>query len=515
MMRLVKNLTWIQLALIGAFIIGAYLRLVNFTSTMQFLGDQGRDAIIAKQILKDHDIVLIGPVTSTGNMYLGPLYYYFMVPFLALSYPSPVGPAYAVAVFSIFTLWVLYAVGKEMVGEKEALVATLLMTVSAVAITHSRFSWNPNLAPLVALILLWASFRALTKSSWYIVLMSLCIAVLIQLHYVTLLTIPAAGSIWLIMLYQLFKKKTKDAAAIKTPSFFHEPKVAFFTATLIAIALFIASLTPLIVFDFRHNFINVTALSTFVSQDQDNLTKISSLQKAVKIIKETHGRSMFVLAETYLGKNRSFNTLLVIALLGTVLYVWRKSKGNQKIGYEILLLYLVWGVIGLSFYQSSVFAHYVAYLYPVAYLIYGITIVAWSKHKLGLLLGVALFAGFVGWNLTHLPLKPLSWNVHDVERGAKTILDHVKPGEKYNIVLLTGTGDIEGLNYRYFLDTSDKKPLPKEQWGETETLFIINEDRKLKKVTDSPVYEIVVFPNKNPAEVYTIPDGPEVTVLRK
>jgi hypothetical protein len=32
-------------------------------------------------------------------------------------------------------------------------------------------------------------------------------------------------------------------------------------------------------------------------------------------------------------------------------------------------------------------------------------------------------------------------------------------------------------------------------------------------VTDSPIYEIVVFPNKEPKEVYTTFDGPEITVL--
>ncbi len=501
-MKLIKNLSLTQLVLIAALFFGAYLRLVNFTSTMQFLGDQGRDAIIAKQILKDKDIVLIGPVTSTGNMYLGPLYYYFMVPFLALSYPSPVGPAYAVAILSIFTLWVLYYLGKEMVGEKAALIATLLMTISTVAVAHSRFSWNPNLAPLVAIVLLWASYRALTKSSWYVILMSICIAVLVQLHYVTLLTIPAAGSIWLMVLYRFFKNKGKAV-------------VPFVASTVIGVVLFLISLTPLVIFDLRHDFINTKALGTFVSKDQGNVTKISSAQKIAKVVRETHGRSIFVLAEMYVGKNRQLNTLIAIALLGTLLYVWKEKKDQEKAGYSVLLVYLLWGIIGLSFYQSSVFAHYVAYLYPVTYLIYGIAITTWAKHKLGLIVSGALFIGFVVWNLLHLPFKPLSWTVEDVERGAQTIYDRVKPGEKYNIVLLTGTGDIEGLNYRYFLGTTDKKPLPKEEWDETETLFIINDDRKLKKVTDSPVYEIVVFPNKNPAEVYTIPDGPEVTVLRK
>ncbi|MBP9700599.1 hypothetical protein KBD71_04945, partial [Candidatus Woesebacteria bacterium] len=51
--------------------LGTFLRFYRLRSTMQFLGDQGRDALIARGILMDRDPAFIGPVTSVGNMYLG------------------------------------------------------------------------------------------------------------------------------------------------------------------------------------------------------------------------------------------------------------------------------------------------------------------------------------------------------------------------------------------------------------------------------------------------------------
>jgi len=124
---------------------------------------------------------------------------------------------------------------------------------------------------------------------------------------------------------------------------------------------------------------------------------------------------------------------------------------------------------------------------------------------------------FVKFNIVHAEevLKSVSWTIAHTQAVAKTIEDRVQPGEKYNIVLLTRTGDIEGQNYRYFLSTSDKSPVNKEENDAIDTLFIINDDRILKKVVDSPVYEIVVFPNKVPSEVYEIDNGPEITVLRR
>jgi hypothetical protein len=98
---------------------------------------------------------------------------------------------------------------------------------------------------------------------------------------------------------------------------------------------------------------------------------------------------------------------------------------------------------------------------------------------------------------------------------SETLLRRVQQDEKYDIVLLSSSGDLEGQNYRYFLEVSAKPPVKPEERGNAETLFIINEDRVLKNVLASPVYEIVTFPNKTPQEVYTVRDGPEITVLRR
>jgi len=102
----------------------------------------------------------------------------------------------------------------------------------------------------------------------------------------------------------------------------------------------------------------------------------------------------------------------------------------------------------------------------------------------------------------------------DIQQTSQEILKHVKPGEKYNLVLLSESRDINGQNYRYFLTTGHTRPVSENERGEIETLFIINEEKKISKVTDSPIYEIVVFPNKEPAEVFSIDNGQEITILR-
>jgi hypothetical protein len=497
-----------QLLLAGLFGLAAFLRLWNFPNTLQFLGDQGRDAIIAKRILIEHHPALIGPVTSVGNMYLGPLYYYFMVPFLWLTYPSPIGPAYGVALVAILTVVLMYYLGKEVIGEKPAIIGTALFTVSSVAIYLSRFSWNPNPAPFFALILVWAVYRALTKSEWYWILASACIAALIQLHYVAILTIPATGIWWLFQLIQLTrsaKKKNSHRHQLRT----------FFMATAGAVILFLLSLIPLVAFDYRHNWINAQAFHEFFTHTKYPPQPATLVEKSIGVVAFLYLR----LSQVFVGVAFELPLLLQTVILFFVLlatYIYYRLKGWSKnnLGAGIILSYLIFSVIGLTFYQGNLYNHYLTFVFPCIFLLYGVLLNFFSKYKGGII-GCSIFVLiFLGFNFSHLNLSSYSWKLSDINQTSQTILNRVKPEDKYNLILFSSSGDLEGQNYRYFLDISDHPPLPKEKWGEANVLFIINENKSVQKLTGSPVYEISTFPNKNPAEVYTIQNGPEITVLR-
>jgi len=87
--------------------------------------------------------------------------------------------------------------------------------------------------------------------------------------------------------------------------------------------------------------------------------------------------------------------------------------------------------------------------------------------------------------------------------------------EKYEIVLLSGTKDLYGQSYRYFLSTTDKPPIIRDKGETPDTLVIIDEEKKAKDVTALPIYEIVVFPEKSINEFYGNCDKPDVYFLRK
>ena len=109
-----KAKTWVKenpkeaVILITILVVGAFLRLYKIGEYMTFLGDEGRDVIVVRRLLAEGDLILVGPGTSIGNMYLGPLYYYMMAPALFLAGYSPVGPAIQIALLGFATIFFVW-----------------------------------------------------------------------------------------------------------------------------------------------------------------------------------------------------------------------------------------------------------------------------------------------------------------------------------------------------------------------------------------------------------------------
>ena len=501
--KFVKQLSWVDWVVVAAIIVGAVLRLWNFRSTLEFQGDQGRDAIIVSRIFRQHDPVLIGPMTSTGDMYLGPLYYYFMTPFLMMTYPSPTGPAYAVAGLSILTIALIYLLGRELVGNKAAALAAVAFSVTDMAILYGRFSWNPNPAPLVGIILIWALWQARRKNVWYWVLVSACISILMQLHYVSLVMVPVAGIWWLLSIRDHLQAE--------------KSLQKLWLATVVSIGVFIAFLSPLIAFDFRHNWLNLRSLQAFIANSEKPLHQVSLLEKVMTILSTAFIQTQHLFIDLFMGAQGMVGGIALGIFSGIAAFqFYQKRQYHQSVApqTQLLLLSTVLTIIGLAFYRGEVHDHYLGFFLPISLLILAKLLYNLRTSETGRVFVGGVMILFIGWNLTHLPLKSLGWTIDDMNRTAQTIADRVKPGEKYNIVLLSESKDLYGQNYRYFLTTTAQPPVTTDEFADAQTLFVIDEEKKMLDITNRDIYEINVFPNKTPFEVYTVQGGPRITVLR-
>ena len=167
-------------------ILASFLRLNKISDYMTFLGDEGRDVLVVREILRG-DLTLLGPRASAADFYLGPIYYYFMAPFLFFSNYHPVGPAIMVALFGIATVFFIFKIGKEFFGDFAGILAAALYAVSPLVIIHSRSSWNPNIWPFFSILTLYFAYKGVEyKNLKFLALSGLLLGIALQLHYLSI-----------------------------------------------------------------------------------------------------------------------------------------------------------------------------------------------------------------------------------------------------------------------------------------------------------------------------------------
>ena len=506
----VDQWAWVSVAV--ATVLGASYRLVSLRQTMQFLADQGRDAIIAYGIFHG-DFTLVGPSTSVGDMFLGPFYYYFMAPWLALAGNDPIGPTLAVAALGILTVPLLYWVGKQFVGTVPAVLATLLYATAPVAIEYTRFSWNPNPAPFVMLFLLYGTWKAWRSSARWWLLVAVSWAVLIQLHYVALLSLAPAGIFWLADVYRTLR--AHDVSRLRSLALW----------TVLSIGLVLLSWLPLVLFDFRFNHLISKGFTDFLDGDPTKAS-IPLWEALAKIWREQHGRAMHVLFEVWGGKDwtvwyRQINSWLLVGYaIMAVSSLLRWWKTEYRAGAVLILLTLSSSILGLAWYPGTVFHHYITYLLPAAYLLTGMVLVELARRFSWL--GIFFSAGvlmYIFW-LSVLPstllyLKPLGWDLDDYKSVSQIIAERVPADASYSLANLSEIRDYRGLSYRYFLLIGDHPPAEFEVSGDAEYLVIVAENPKESDaVLSSPVYEVSQFP-KGEYEFIDVMDGPRLYFIQR
>lgn len=358
MTKLIKK-NWIIICIL---ILAAFLRLYRIDGYMEFLGDQGRDMVIVRDFLKNGNLFFIGPQTSVGNMYLGPFYYYLISPSLLLANFNPIGPAIFVALVGILTVWFVYFVVKSWFkSERAALISAFLYAISPVVIKYSNFSWNPNVMPFFALLFIYSIEKAVFQNKYkYFLLASLAFILALNSHFLALILLPVAGVFWLIHLIGLIRSKNKKLKS-------------FLINTFLAFLIFFVSLTPQILFDIKHQGQNINAFLDFFRYRETtvNIKPYKAIPAIVPLFNQINTRLLA-------GKNELFGVFVSVFLFVGILFVFYilKQQKNQKqlIHFSLLVVWYLFGLIGLGLYKQHIYDHYFGFLFPVVLMLMGIII---------------------------------------------------------------------------------------------------------------------------------------------
>lgn len=400
-----------------------FTHLYGIGNTYIFQNDEGRDALIAYKMINSGKPVLLGPETSVGNMYLGPFYYYLIVPSLILSKLDPVGPAVFVAILGILTTYQIFLIGKKSYNFKVGIIAALFYALSPIMVHHSRSSWNPNVLPMfTALLFLLPNLK---KPIWQLVF-GLLTGIIFQLHYVALI-LP--GLMFLVAVFEYLRKSD-----FKSCLYF----------SLLTLLGFVISSSPFWLFEIRHQFVNSYA---FISYLQSKTIETSTIYPSF-FNRFANNISLLINGVLY-SSSLTPAILTFTTLIGVILFfascLYYPSIYSSLIFFSILLI---------SVLKEGINVHYLAFLFPIVAIWFGSLFTLSKKISIpAIVLGLYLLVHFMP---SHL--YALSRTENAQVRRAKESADYIvkqAAGRSYNVVGAQGTFTT---TISYFLAISSNPP---------------------------------------------------------
>jgi 4-amino-4-deoxy-L-arabinose transferase-like glycosyltransferase len=487
----------ILVLLVGILILAAYLRLYRISDYMTFLGDEGRDVLVAKSMLEGN-LTLLGPRSSAGDFFMGPAYYYMITPWLWLFNYDPVGPAVMVALFGIATVWLIYYVGKQWFSEKAGLMAAAFYTVSPIVINYSHSSWNPDVLPFFALLMLYVLFKAVQvkKQTRYFVGVGLLLGISLQLHYLALFL----GVI--VFAYTFFARWyiNKKIKIIETLRYYFHIFVGF-----------LLGLSPFLLFEIRHGFPNIQTIFKFIfgdSAQKGYVTGGTYLSTVNDVFFRIFGKLVFYYPspdryQQFSPEQLTFlSWFAMIAAIAAIIVLFKKTK--NKLVLMLVAFWLFFGIFLFGFYKKNIYDYHFVYLFPLPFLIIGnffAELSSFGKTKVQKVIAVGvtvvLFGGIIIHNWSGRPFVYESNRQKDQARIISEAVIKYTDNKPYNFALISGGNSDHA--YRYYLDVLGHPPiqietplLDPERKTVTDQLIVVCEDTACKPY-GHPLFDVAAF----------------------
>lgn len=445
-------------------LIAMFMRFWQIRDYLVFLGDEGRDMIVMRDIFISKRLPFLGPTASVGGFYLGPIYYWMAAPFLLVWRFDPVGPAYFVAIIGVATVILLYKFLKETTGFWPAILASLLYATAPLIVRYSRSSWNPNPLPFFALLVIYLIYRGIKdKKSWYLLGAGASFGVAIQLHYLASILIVIAG---LIVVFNSNFKKI--------------PKIV-----LLSITGFLITFSPFLIFEIKHQFPNFNTIMEFVTRGSTTGFKSTNFILLISSLGNT-----FLEQISYIRTTPATKIFFWILTIGGLIGLYLNRGSNEKrLIFSIGIIWFMAGILGLRFYTGQIFDYYFGFMFPAPFLLVGLVLFILWKNIISRTISVIVIGVVVMVFLNNAFYKNKPNRIIDqTNEIAEFTLEKTK-GKPYNFALISDSNSDHA--YRYFLELKNNKPTDLETMV-TEQLMIICESKTCEPL-GHPVWEIAGF----------------------
>lgn len=384
-LRLFQNYWLITLLLLFTFL----LRIYKIEELFYFTYDESIPAFVARRLILDHHIPLIGGVTPFG-VHLTPYFYWFLAPILFLGNLNPISWGWAGALIATVTTIMIFIIGKEFANKKVVATAAIFWTFSYIANIYDRHLWALFWGPLLSLVVIFSLNKIIKKRTNFTFVLTLAIVAGIAADPSNVVFIILTIFVWIYY------------------------KIPFSPKTALSILLVACSLAPLFLFDLRHNFANSKPFLNYLKQTKESRFQNQTPLDKSLIFPNSFARLAYTFGDNEVAKQYSycpafvqekykaipaFVTLaFIIILLSFIYWSFRINNlpGWKLIGFLLIIYFLGIQIYGQIF-KGDIFEHYITGLFPVFLLI-----IAKYLSKLPKPIWLLTLAIFVSFNLLKL-----------------------------------------------------------------------------------------------------------------
>lgn len=328
-MKIDKKLLAIMLSAFG-------LRVLWLKENLFFGWEQGRDFLKISQIVRG-DIALIGPKTDIDGIFHGAMSYYSFVPLYLISFGNPLYVLLLLIIINVSAIYFLYSLLRAMFNKQAAYVGAIVYATSYSAIIYSRWLLHESPIPGLAIVLLYLVYNY-KKRSWFIPLAAFVWVLIFHLALQNaIVLLPVIGFLWYIQKVKVSRSQIFKSAVV-----------------------LVASFAPYLVFELKHNFVMLKALSGYFSGEHSSTRTIASLDPYWGEITDSimprfrdYSKYIFYLASAlllYVGRKNMSTLFAVLFLLsGPIIFL--------VIGFSPLRHFYIYVPVAFSFFVAAFYFH--------------------------------------------------------------------------------------------------------------------------------------------------------------
>ncbi|MCX6726708.1 MAG: hypothetical protein NTY75_02715 [Candidatus Shapirobacteria bacterium] len=310
-------------------VLSLFFRLYQLKDRYIFDWDQADDATKISEIVQTLKPRLIGPrVANETGFFVGPFHYYFQIPFYLAANGNPYFGAYAAIFVATVTTIFMYLILSLLFTSNIAFLSALIF-----AVNYSVTSWNVMYTPLLSLIIFYICYRIIQGNK-------------------TLLP-------WLFFTYSFASTTHLVPASLILPIILtlilsrYQPS---FKQIILSVGLFLLPFLPLIIFDLKHQFINLTALIHFIFSTK------TSTENVPFLFLRSYWRSLNLFFLT--------NSILITITRITIIFVslYEIIRNSDKKIRHFELCWVLTPLFILMFYHGNIPEYYYgasAIIYPI------------------------------------------------------------------------------------------------------------------------------------------------------